>query len=85
MSMYCAYLLGGRQRLPRVHRKTTRHDGRGRWQAGTRRSELPLYLEQDMSNDNIVVAFQPAVDNYGSRSLTAADVRAQVPSDERPQ
>lgn len=25
-----------------------------------------------------VVAFQPAVDNYGSRSLTAADVRAQV-------
>jgi len=31
-----------------------------------------------MSNDNNVVAFQPAVDNYGSRSLTAADVRAQV-------
>lgn len=31
-----------------------------------------------MSNDNSVVAFQPAVDNYGSRSLTAADVRAQV-------
>lgn len=31
-----------------------------------------------MSNDNTVVAFQPAVDNYGSRSLTAADVRAQV-------
>ena len=27
---------------------------------------------------NAVVAFQPAVDNYGSRSLTAADVRAQV-------
>jgi len=27
---------------------------------------------------NQVVAFQPAVDNYGSRSLTAADVRAQV-------
>lgn len=25
-----------------------------------------------------VVAFQPAVENYGSRSLTAADVRAQV-------
>lgn len=31
-----------------------------------------------MSNENNVVAFQPAVDNYGSRSLTAADVRAQV-------
>lgn len=31
-----------------------------------------------MSNDNNVVAFQPAVDNYGSRSLTAADVRAQM-------
>lgn len=31
-----------------------------------------------MSNDKNVVAFQPAVDNYGSRSLTAADVRAQV-------
>ncbi len=30
-----------------------------------------------MSN-NAVVQFQPAVDNYGSRSLTAADVRAQV-------
>lgn len=30
-----------------------------------------------MSNQN-VVAFQPAVENYGSRSLTAADVRAQV-------
>lgn len=30
-----------------------------------------------MSNTNIV-AFQPAVENYGSRSLTAADVRAQV-------
>lgn len=28
--------------------------------------------------NNQVVAFQPAVDNYGSRSLTAADVRAQV-------
>ena len=27
---------------------------------------------------NQVVQFQPAVDNYGSRSLTAADVRAQV-------
>lgn len=27
---------------------------------------------------NAVVQFQPAVDNYGSRSLTAADVRAQV-------
>ena len=27
---------------------------------------------------NAVVAFQPAVENYGSRSLTAADVRAQV-------
>lgn len=27
---------------------------------------------------NQVVAFQPAVENYGSRSLTAADVRAQV-------
>src|SRR5690348_1838582 len=25
-----------------------------------------------------VVQFQPAVDNYGSRSLTAADIRAQV-------
>lgn len=25
-----------------------------------------------------VVAFQPAVENYGSRSLTAADIRAQV-------
>ncbi|KAF1698324.1 hypothetical protein CSC62_05290 [Pseudoxanthomonas jiangsuensis] len=25
-----------------------------------------------------IVAFQPAVENYGSRSLTAADVRAQV-------
>lgn len=30
-----------------------------------------------MSNQQ-VVAFQPAVENYGSRSLTAADVRAQV-------
>lgn len=30
-----------------------------------------------MSN-NQVVQFQPAVENYGSRSLTAADVRAQV-------
>lgn len=29
-------------------------------------------------NQNAVVAFQPAVENYGSRSLTAADVRAQV-------
>lgn len=29
-------------------------------------------------NNNQVVQFQPAVDNYGSRSLTAADVRAQV-------
>lgn len=27
---------------------------------------------------NAVVQFQPAVENYGSRSLTAADVRAQV-------
>lgn len=27
---------------------------------------------------NAVVQFQPAVDNYGTRSLTAADVRAQV-------
>ncbi|MGN6223665.1 hypothetical protein [Pseudoxanthomonas sp.] len=27
---------------------------------------------------NAVVQFQPAVDNYGQRSLTAADVRAQV-------
>lgn len=27
---------------------------------------------------NAVVQFQPAVDSYGSRSLTAADVRAQV-------
>ncbi|SDW93781.1 hypothetical protein [Lysobacter enzymogenes] len=28
--------------------------------------------------NNQVVQFQPAVENYGSRSLTAADVRAQV-------
>lgn len=27
---------------------------------------------------NAIVQFQPAVDNYGERSLTAADVRAQV-------
>lgn len=27
---------------------------------------------------NAAIQFQPAVDNYGSRSLTAADVRAQV-------
>lgn len=31
-----------------------------------------------MSNSAQVVPFQPAVENYGSRSLTAADVRAQV-------
>lgn len=31
-----------------------------------------------MSSSGQVVAFQPAVENYGSRSLTAADVRAQV-------
>jgi hypothetical protein len=31
-----------------------------------------------MSNNSQVVQFQPAVENYGSRSLTAADVRAQV-------
>ena len=30
------------------------------------------------NNSGQVVAFQPAVENYGSRSLTAADVRAQV-------
>lgn len=30
------------------------------------------------SPNNQVVQFQPAVENYGSRSLTAADVRAQV-------
>jgi hypothetical protein len=29
-------------------------------------------------NNQAVVQFQPAVENYGSRSLTAADVRAQV-------
>ena len=31
-----------------------------------------------MSSNQNVVAFQPGVENYGSRSLTAADVRAQV-------
>lgn len=31
-----------------------------------------------MSQPQNAVAFQPAVENYGSRSLTAADVRAQV-------
>jgi len=31
-----------------------------------------------MTNEAAVVPYQPAVDNYGSRSLTAADIRAQV-------
>jgi hypothetical protein len=31
-----------------------------------------------MTNEAQVVPYQPAVDNYGSRSLTAADIRAQV-------
>lgn len=31
-----------------------------------------------MSSQGNIVSFQPGVENYGSRSLTAADVRAQV-------
>lgn len=31
-----------------------------------------------MATEAAVIPYQPAVDNYGSRSLTAADIRAQV-------
>lgn len=31
-----------------------------------------------MTSEAAVIPYQPAVDNYGSRSLTAADIRAQV-------
>src|SRR5690606_7712137 len=52
-------------------------DSRSPWRAGGWGIFFPQYGVQQVSN-NSVVAFQPAVEAYGARSLTAADIRATV-------
>lgn len=67
--------------MPRVHRKTTRYDGRGRWQAGTRRSELPLYLEQDVDDDTTTPIAMPLMsDEEGAEYARQEMLDARYPT-----